>query len=149
MTDLERESLKLAEECGPDAAERAVRHFRDREFAKLLTAMIGIAAQTDADELRKALASVFDLESVTEVTKRANQRAIVALEKAEGAERMLRSLESAIESAAKRLDGINYEMDRFAARMQKAKTFLEWLRDVATKLKPKPEVKRGEASRKS
>ena len=45
-------------------------HWRDSAFADLLVVAIGLAAQQRPEELRTALASVFDLRAVQTMTRR-------------------------------------------------------------------------------
>lgn len=55
-----------------DAAVAALAGYRDRRFAELLVVAMGLAAETHSEELRAALASVFDLDAVEERTRQIN-----------------------------------------------------------------------------
>ncbi len=54
----------------PEILRSALAHYRDRQFADMLVIVIGLAAETHPEEMRKALARVFDLSAVEETTRR-------------------------------------------------------------------------------
>lgn len=89
--------------------------YTSRQLATLLTLTIGLAAQTHPEELRAALAKVFDLKCIDEMTKRTMATASAAQRTALEAVHLLEQVNADLEAVEKRIDGLNYELERNAS----------------------------------
>lgn len=96
--------------------EKALSRYRDFRFAELLTIAVALAAEQYPDELRKALAVVFDLSAVEESTKRIMEvlsRAQEAALKCQyDTQSLLDAVERDFERLEKRMDAFQFEMEK-------------------------------------
>ncbi len=107
------------------AMEDALRHFRDGQFAALVVAMIGLVARTHPEELRAALAQVFDLKAVEQDARECNATTQWVREKVNEqrveAEARLQALHEQINRAESRLADVTRRLNRaasFAAKLR-------------------------------
>lgn len=109
--------------------KRALANFRDRQFADLVTLVIGLAARTHPEELRAAIASVFDLKAVEETT----QRMMITLSNAQAE---VRSIAAEVHSLT---DQIHLDVDQLEQRIDALQHDLEQLRRRVPARSPVPD----------
>lgn len=93
-----------------DDPQAKLSQWRDQQFSTWLVAAIQIAAMTHPEELRKALASVFDLKLVEDYCKRVMNVACEAQNFADQARELCRQVEKQLEGIEKRLDWIESKL---------------------------------------
>lgn len=97
----------------PDAAT-ALGRFRDGYFAEMLTVWVGLAVETHPEELRKALAQVFDLRAVRGECHRAAAQAEEARRQVIALRAELHQLHRDKEHLETQLDGLRVRIEELA-----------------------------------
>lgn len=113
--------MTLDESHDEAALRLALSRWRDRYFAELIPVLIGLAAETHPEQLRKALAKVFSLECVEEMTQRVMLDTERAQQAASDTATEVRELISQVhvdlDKIDARIDGLRYEVELLERRL--------------------------------
>lgn len=98
----------------PDETELldAIKNYRDREFASIITVMVGIAAETHPEALRAALGKVFDLGALESEAKRLAGVLQQRRDEAHQVLELLRAVYRGLDLIEERLDGLEYRAEK-------------------------------------
>lgn len=102
-----------------DPLKAALAHWRDERFAELIVVAVGLAAKTHPDELRKALASVFDLSQWENEARRLGVTYQVLLQKQSELAAEQECQSNDLERAAAAIDGLRGDFAKLTAMQKK------------------------------
>ncbi len=95
-----------------DKVRSALERWRGKQFAELGVILFGLMAQYNADELRTALASVFDLRSIQHMTKRVMRDMQAAQRLATEVREIYYAIQKDLERLEDQFDGLRHELER-------------------------------------
>ncbi len=90
----------------PEELKAALANWRDKEFATLIVVAVQLAVERHPEELRKALAKVFDLSGLEDYSKRIMAVATSAQQYAMQANELCQQVSKEVEELEKRHDAL-------------------------------------------
>ncbi len=95
--------------------------FRNRFFAEMVTELVAIAAETNQEELRSALAKVFDLRSVQKSLATTAEQLFALQRMAQNVRELHTLLRGDLDGIEKQIDALRYELELVSQDIQEMK----------------------------
>ena len=90
----------------------ALTNYRNEQFSTWLTIVLGLAAETHPEELKAALAHVFDLSGVEDYCKRIMLTATRASEMSQQARELAQAINTDLDKIEARIDAMHYALGK-------------------------------------
>ncbi len=99
-----------------EALTRTLANWRDSAFADLIVVAVGLAAQQRPEELRKALAAVFDLKAVEDMNRRVAAATFHAEQQVQEARHLIAELHKEFDRLETRMSGLDNWLEGMARK---------------------------------
>ena len=101
----------------PEQLKKALERWRNRSFAEFTCICVALAAEEYPQEMRTALAGVFDVRCLEDQLERIRQAGVIGQQAAQDAKALLQQVHLDIEDVEKQIDALRYVVEQLSKKV--------------------------------